>query len=153
MGCLTAFRSHFSQAPFPLIRSGGLFFSSRSLPRPHALTYTHLLSLPVDPEWSWNEGNRPNCISINLPVQQRRDVWSTDRRPTQKANVCVCVRTRVYVCVWWRMYINLSRETKGNPTTTLIMIIRIISLSHLHALQKLLLIFPFSTQSCHSDCW
>lgn len=42
----------FPASAFPLIRSGGLFFSSRSLLRPHTLTYTHLLSLPVDSTWS-----------------------------------------------------------------------------------------------------
>ena len=138
---------------FPLIRSGGLFFSSRSLLRPHTLihthTHTHLLSLPVESEWSWDEGNRANCISINLLVRQRTAVQSSDVWPplrVQKnvaSTVFVCLHACACVCVSDRWCINLSSETIGNPTTALIMIIRIMSLSHLHALQKPPLIFPF----------
>lgn len=63
--------------------------------------------------------------------------------PKNCSKHCCCVCACVHVSVSDRRCINLSRETIGNPTTALIMIIRIISLSHLHALQKPPLIFPF----------
>lgn len=123
--------------PFPanaflLIKSGRLSIARPSPPL-HRYTHKHacaqLLSPWMNLEKSWVEGNRGNCISVNLLV--RTAVHSGDVHPLPNKETKKTQHAFMYTPE--RVYISLSRCTQlSDCIFALIIMISMTLLSHRH---------------------